>query len=771
MNLVIVESPAKAKTITKYLNANKALAHLGTFQVMSSMGHIRDLKKKELGIDIEHDFQPTYDINEDKLKTVVELRAATKAAKAVWLASDFDREGESIAMHLREVLRPKVYKRITFTEITPKALEHAVLHPRAIDEDLVDAQETRRLLDRLVGFKLSPLLWKSFKTGGTGLSAGRVQSAVLHLLLEREKEIADFTNGQYWHYLGDFQLQLGKGSAKPEDLSEVHLYEGATIAKDPQLATARQLLAKLKHTFTIAEVKSRLSRKSPDHPFITSTLQQEAYNKLGLSLKFTMGLAQELYEKGHITYMRTDSYNIAQDFRKAASDYVLATYGEAYAAGPEGAASTQKKSKNAQEAHEAIRPTRPDVRAADLGTGVSAEAKKLYDMIWKRTVAYFMKPCIYDELDMKITDPGLPTARFFKATLSKVKFNGFMILYGIANEKYDFQAYTQAIQGRQYKLTADKITAKNTWSAPPARYNDSSIIRTLEKEGIGRPSTYASIMNKLFEKSYVVKTNVNGLEKEAVHLVSTGPGPSHLKEEKTKVMVGQEQNKLVPTAIGVEVDAFLSKHFPYIVNKTFTANMEADLDAIAEADKTRLQVLRAFWTPFSKDLAKVPLPARGEGKQELKTASKVIRLANMDYTVRFARYGPVIEYVDAEKSKKYINLKPFLKLVKKELMDIDEHDVKLLTKTPMALGKLQNQTVQLAYGPYGFYLKVAENNVRLPFKTVKSFLETGTVSMKEVEAAVAAREEYMTSAKDNKKKVAPPPAKKIVPKKKPPPPQ
>lgn len=739
-NLVIVESPAKAKTITKYLNASKALKGYGSFLVVSSMGHVRDLKKGELGIQINNDFLPEYQITEEKMKTVKELQGLAKTAKVVWLASDHDREGESIAMHLKDVLRLKDYQRITFTEITPKALEFAIQHPRKIDEPLVDAQETRRILDRLVGFKLSPLLWKRFKTAnGTGLSAGRVQSAVLHLVLAKEKEIESFATSSYWHYLGQFELGI-KG--EKQLLEDVHLYRKGTIAKDDEYSTSVKFLKRLKNDFVISQFKQKEAKKSPDAPFITSTLQQEAYNKCGYSLKRTMQIAQELYEKGYITYMRTDSYNLSDDFKNSAADFITKNYGSAYYSG----GSSKKVVKNAQEAHEAIRPTHVETRMDDIPLGL--EHKKLYDMIWKRTMASLMKPCIYDELELSIVDTSFANDTTFISTFSKIKFNGFMIVYGVNNEKYDFQKYIDAVQKKQYSLVCKQIMAKNTWASPPSRFNESSIIRLLEKEGIGRPSTYAGIMNKLFEKSYIIKSDIQGQEKDAVHLVYQ---KGDVKEQKQKVTIGQEKTKLIPTDIGKQVDAFLTASFAYIVDKTFTANMEADLDKIAEGSKSKLEMLRTFWKQFSKDVSKVSEETAKTKKTELKTESKTIRFEGTEYIIRLAKYGPVIEYSE-NGEKRYISLKPFLKLVRKELLDITEEDVDILTRTPIYIGLIDGKKVYLAYGPYGFYAKMENMNVTLPQWTIKKFLETKELSMKDVQSAIEYKESHAKEGDQKMKK-------------------
>ena len=732
-NLVIVESATKSKTIAKYLNANKNLKHLGEFTVVASFGHVRDLKKKELGIAIEDNFKPVYDVLEDKQKVIRELKEKAKECDMVWLASDADFEGEAIAMHLREVLKLKKYKRITFTEITPSALENAVLHPRLIDEKMVDAQETRRMLDRLVGFKLSPLLWKVYKTESwNGLSAGRVQSAVMHLILEKEKEIDQHTSSSYWHYLGDFILKM-KG--EKHELKDVNLYYKTTVAKEDKVNNVVKFLKAVEDKYSIQSIRNKEVKKNADLPYITSTLQQDAYSKMGFSLKRTMQLAQELYEKGYITYMRTDSHNISDDFRDKAQAYIVNTFGDDYYGG---GSSKKKVVKGAQQAHEAIRPTKPNTTAEDVT--LSVECKRLYDMIWKRTIGYFMKPCIMDELEINFVDSSFDKDTYFVAVFSKVKFNGFMILYDVKNEVYDFKKYMDAIQEGQYTLQGEKITAKNTWTSPPQRYNDSSIIRTLEKEGIGRPSTYATIMNKLYEKNYVIKTDIAGVEKQAVHLVLE---KGKIREDKKVVTVGQEKSKVVSTDIGKEVDRFLSANFEYIIDKTFTSNMEADLDRIADGDKEKQHVLQSFWKHFSKDLSK--FSDHKEKKIVLKTESKEMKVDGVAHTVRIAKYGPVIEYTEND-AKKFISLKVYLKLIKKEMMDITDQDIRLLKQLPKTVGKVNGIPAYMHIGPYGFYIKYDTKNVSLPKRVVQEFLTEGVVSQKDIESAI----EYYDKSKAQK---------------------
>lgn len=712
-NLVIVESSTKAKTIAKYLNSNKNLKHLGSFIVVASFGHVRDLKKKQLGIDIEKNFTPTYVVTDEKASVVTDLKKKAADVDIVWLASDFDREGEGIAMHLKEVLKLKKYHRITFTEITSKALEQAVLNPRKIDNNLVDAQETRRILDRLVGFKLSPVLWNKYKTeNASGLSAGRVQSAVMHIIMQKESDIHNFTTGAYWYFMGNFTLKM---KSDKHDLEEVRLYKDDSMYKETSKQVVQGILKKIKNEFKITDVKTKQNKKNADLPFITSSLQQESYNKMGYPLKRTMQLAQELYEKGHITYMRTDSYNIADDFKQEAENYITEKFGPAYYSG---GSSKKKIQKNAQEAHEAIRPTNVNTSTDDIN--LTADHKKLYDMIWKRTVAYFMTPCIHDDLEIKIVDSSF-SSMYFLSTFSKVKFNGFMAVYGVKNEVYDFKKYIDGIKDGKYDLKNIYIIAKNTWQSPPARYNESSIIKVLESESIGRPSTYSSIMGKLFEKKYILKTDIAGVEKNTINFILE---KGKIKEENTKVTIGSERTRIVPTEIGKAIDEFLSQNFEYITDKRFTSSMEGDLDRIASGEKKKIEVLNNFWAVFGKDIKEY------EGvkydKVLLKTESLQYSIGGKDYIVRLAKYGPVIEFDNekgSEKKKTYITLKPYLKYFRKELNDITEEDILYILSFPKTLVNISGSDFVVVYGPYGFYGKYKGNNIRIPQWTIMNIIK------------------------------------------------
>lgn len=712
-NLVIVESPAKAKTICKYLNNNKELRHLGKFIVMASMGHVRDLKKKELSVDVDKNFETHYEILKDKLKLVDELKQKVKEVDNVYLAADYDREGEAICDHLKAVLGLKKYRRITFTEITPKALQTAILSPREIDDKLVDAQETRRILDRLVGFKISPLLWKRYNAANVHLSAGRVQSAALHLIREKEDEILNFESSPYWYFIGNFNLGI---VGEKHELTDVKLYDNDRVYKiDDNVEEAKKLMSRWSNDFTISDLKSRQLRQNPDLPFITSTLQQEAYSKLGFPLKRTMHLAQQLYEKGYITYMRTDSYNIADDFKQTVAEYILTKYGENYY---EPNNKKNKIIKNAQEAHEAIRPTNINTLVIDE-QGFTKDHKSLYALIWKRTVASLMKPAVYDELEIRIHSKDIPKQMYFLASFKNVYFNGFLAVYGVQSDTYDFSKYISAIKDKKYKLQCKNIVAKNTWTHPPARYSEASIIKVLESESIGRPSTFATILTKLFEKHYVEKSDVRGIDKNVVHFEYV-PGNKAIRQSEEVITIGHERSKLVPSSIGVEIDKFMETHFEYIIDKTFTATMEEDLDKIADGEVAKTHVLSTFWKSFGKDV-KVLEDQKKTEKQKLQSEQKSFNINGTEYIIRVAKYGPVIQYQHKDETK-YIDIKSYLKYIGKSYTDISPEDVSFLVSLPQKIAKVDGHDLFLVSGPYGLYFKHNGENIKIPLKTIRKLI-------------------------------------------------
>jgi DNA topoisomerase-1 len=728
-NLVTVESPGKVEKITKYLNSNPELKKYGQFKVIASVGHIRDLPPKSLGIDIEKNFAMTYEFSEGKKQVIENLKKYAKNAKTVYLASDNDDEGCQIGESVRIALNlGQNYKRIIFTEISSKALQYAIEHPGKIDQDQLEAQETRRSLDRIVGYKLSPVLWKKFTNGGMSkLSAGRVQSAVLHLIIEKEKEIEKFKSSAYWYIFGNFNLKINTETQKIE---EVKLYKDTTVYKEETKDNLINLFKKIKNEFTIKEVKNRESKQKPDLPFITSSLQQSS----GLGVKRTMQLAQDLYELGLITYHRTDSYVISDDFKVEAKNFIETKYGSKYL-GELSDMKSMKAVKGAQSAHECIRPVNIDKYSIkDEDKKITKDHEKLYEMIYNRTIAYFMKACIYDELELKIIDSSFAPAMYFLATFKKVKFNGFQIVYGIKNEIYDFNSYIDNIKNKKYDIKSDNITAKNTWTNPPQRYNEVGLVKLMESNGIGRPSTYSATLQKVTEKQYVNKTDTKGEEKQTINYI-LDPKTKVIKEQKSTVNIGQEKSKYVPTEIGLEIDKFLEENFDYIIDKEFTANMEAELDRISEGKKSRLEVLNSFWKPFSKDLSNFTKIAK-EDKIDIKTESNDFKVNGVVYTVRLTRFGPVVQYENKDNKKTYIDLKNYLKYVGKEYTDIDVNDIKFLTKFPMKLGIIKGKEVMALMGPYGIYMKYDGNNLKITQKMIRELIDTGKIDQKDIEASI-----------------------------------
>lgn len=678
---MIVESPAKAKTITKYL---KTIDPTNSYVVKASYGHIRDLEKKKMGIDLNNGFEQKYVVIAGKHKILNELVSENIKADMVYLASDNDREGESIAWHLRESIPMKGrYKRIVFNEITKNGLSNAISNPRDIDMSLVDAQQTRRVIDRVLGFKLTPLLWKHFKTSSK-LSAGRVQSATLKLIIDKENDILKHVSMPYWSFLGSF-------NANGFEIENAKLYKDTNICKLDNKQDVESIFKKLKNKFQIVHSEKKTRKEYPDMPFITSSLQQEAYNKLGMNAKLCMKIAQDLYEDGHITYMRTDSFNISKDACSSISKKIKDTYGEEYF-GPIRLQS--KKTKGAQEAHESIRPTNIDF---DLrGAKYTAKHIQLYDLIWKRTMAALMSPAIYDDIFIDIQDDSFDKDMRFLGKLSFMKFDGFKVLYDSnADEKQgsvdEVLQKLECGKGRGL-LKCNNIRANNTWTSAPTRFNEPTLIKTLESNGIGRPSTYASILEKLYEKQYITIQNEKGIEKDTDDMIWT-PGSKVLKKEKGRTVLNAETNRMVPTEIGIRVNMFLDKHFPTLISSEFTANMENQLDAIANGDVEKLKVLKEFWV-MVESMSKVDM---GE-KEVLENESRGFTVNGKVFTVRLGRYGPIIE--ESEKQS-YIGLTPYLKLQKMAYTDMKQEDVELLLSLP----KHFKDGTDLSYGRYGFYLK------------------------------------------------------------------
>ena len=672
-NLVIVESPAKAKTIEKFLGKG--------YVVKSSFGHIRDLSKKELGIDIQNDFTPHYEISPDKKKTVAELEKLAKEAGTVWLASDEDREGEAIAWHLSQVLGLKddKTKRIVFHEITKNAILHAIENPRTIDLNLVNTQQARRILDRLVGFELSPVLWKKIKPS---LSAGRVQSVAVRLIVEREREIMDFKAAAYYRVLADFTVTDadGKKSAFRAELSKRYATEQEALALLEKCKTA---------VFTVRNVERKPSKKSPAAPFTTSTLQQEAGRKLGMSVSQTMSVAQRLYEAGYITYMRTDSVNLSGQAIAAAKAEIVKLFGEKYSE----VRNYKTKTKGAQEAHEAIRPSYMDKTVIDAAPA----EKRLYDLIWKRTIASQMAAA---QTERTVVDIEISNAEErFVATGETVLFDGFLKLYSESTED-EAQEGEEALlpplkQGDRPE--AKSVTALQRFTQSPPRYSEASLVKRLEELGIGRPSTYAPTISTIITRGYVVKENREGGKR----------GYVQLKLEKGEIVrkelsehVGKEKNKLSPTDIGMLVTDYLDQQFTDVMDYNFTAMVEKEFDEIAEGDKSWVDMIRKFYEKFHStvDRALESQPVRSSQPHLLGTDPK----SGKPVYVKIGRFGPVAQIGDADDAEK----PRFASLRKGQLIaSITLEEALDLFTLPRTVGEFEEKEVVIGIGRFGPYVR------------------------------------------------------------------
>ncbi len=673
-NLVIVESPAKAKTIEKFLGKE--------YTVKSSFGHIRDLSKKELGIDISNNFEPHYEIPADKKKVVGELDKLAKSAKTVWLASDEDREGEAIAWHLAQVLGldPKTTKRIVFHEITKNAILHAVENPRSINMDLVNAQQARRVLDRLVGFELSPVLWRKVKPS---LSAGRVQSVAVRLIVEREREIIAFESKDYYRVVADFEIAGANG--KP----------GAFRAElNKRFATeqeAEAFLGKCKNArFTVLNVEQKPSKKNPPAPFTTSTLQQEAGRKLGMSVSQTMAVAQRLYEAGYITYMRTDSVNLSNQALAAAKEEVTALFGAEYSE----VRNFKTKSKGAQEAHEAIRPSYMNHRTIEGGP----QEKRLYELIWKRTVASQMASAQTERTVVDIAVSG--AAEQFVATGEVVKFDGFLRLYSesVEDETGEGEEALLPPMKKGDEPTAQTITALQRFTQSPPRYSEASLVKRLEELGIGRPSTYAPTISTIITRGYVIKESRDG-EKRGYTQLTLSKGK--IARKTLTETVGKEKNKLSPTDIGMIVTDFLDAQFAAVMDYNFTASVEKEFDEIAMGEKSWPEMIRSFYDEFHSkvDEALESKPVKSSQMHELgidPTSGKPV-------FVKIGRFGPVAQIGGAEGDEE----KPrFASLKKGQLIATITLDEALaLFDLPRKLGEFEDKEVVIGVGRFGPYAR------------------------------------------------------------------
>ena len=677
-NLVIVESPAKAKTIEKFLGKE--------YKVMSSCGHIRDLSKKDFSIEGNHTFEPEYEISPDKTEIVENLRKAASKAKTVWLASDEDREGEAIAWHLYVVLglKPENTRRIVFHEITKPAILNAIEHPRDIDLNLVDAQQARRLLDRIVGFELSPVLWKKIKPA---LSAGRVQSVAVRLIVERENEIRNFKTESYYRVTARFLSPDGE-TVKAE-LSKRLADEKEAEAFLSDCADA---------SFKVTDVTVRPIKKSPAPPFTTSTLQQEASRRLGFTVSQTMMVAQHLYEAGHITYMRTDSLNLSALALKSISDEIKSSMGERYLK----TRHYHTKSKGAQEAHEAIRPTYIDKHDIEG----SQQEKRLYALIWKRTIASQMADAELEKTTVDIE----PSAReeHFTAQGEVVRFDGFLRVYSESSD----DAPAEMSEGmlpplkKGDTLGLKEMTAAERYTQHPPRYTEATLVKKMEELGIGRPSTYAPTISTIQQREYVEKSNLEGTPRTFTTLTLE---KGKVTKSDTTSTVGADKGKLMPTDIGIVVNDFLTDNFPNVLNYNFTADLEERFDLVAEGKAQWKKEIRGFYDVFHPEVERA-----NDMRLEHKVGERVLGTdpaSGKPVSVKIGRFGPVVqigESTDEEKPR-------FASLRKDQsVFDITLADALKLFELPRDLGSFEDETVTVAAGRFGPYIRHAGKFVSIP---------------------------------------------------------
>lgn len=674
-NLVIVESPAKAKTIEKFLGSD--------YKVMSSYGHIADLPDKELGVDVAHGFKPQYLVAADKRNLVKALKEEVKKADTVWLASDEDREGEAIAWHLSEELKlsQEKTKRIVFNSITKSAIEHAIKNPRGIDYNLVNAQQARRVLDRLVGYELSPVLWKKIRKG---LSAGRVQSVSVRLIVEREREIQDFQSEVSYKITAEFLTKEGK------------LIKTYTYKSFPTQEAAKAFLEKnIGATFSVGSLETKPAKKSPAPPFTTSTLQQEAARKLHFSVSKTMQLAQRLYESGLITYMRTDSVNLSPEALSAAKQEIVKSYGEAYSKTRQ----YTSHSKGAQEAHEAIRPT--DMAAHTVRA--EADQVRLYELIWKRTIASQMSDASLERTQVKVN--ASTHKEPFIGSGEVIVFDGFLKVYleGKDDEEEEDEGMLPAMKVGE-SLTSKHITATQRFTRPPFRYTEASLVKKLEELGIGRPSTYAATISTIQNRGYVERSSLEGESRPYLQLSLI---KNEIKEKKLIENVGADKGKLIPTDIGMIVNDFLITHFATIVDYNFTAKVEEEFDDIASGKEDWAKMVGRFYDTFHPTVAHVEQNAVRETGERILGADPA---TGKPVSVRLGRYGAMVQIgtVEDEEKPRFASLLPH-----QTIDSITFEEAMKLFELPRKLGVYQGKEVESNIGRFGPYIRFGDAFISL----------------------------------------------------------
>ena len=674
-NLVIVESPAKAKTIEKFLGND--------YQVESSYGHIADLPSKEIGVDVLNGFKPKYEVSADKKALVTKLKGLAKNADMVWLASDEDREGEAISWHLAEELKldKNKTKRIVFHEITKNAILKAIDNPREIDYNLVNAQQARRVLDRLVGYELSPVLWKKVKGG---LSAGRVQSVSVRLIVEREREIQEFKPVASYSVTAEFTNEAGK-------VVKAKLPKNFATKKE-----AEDFLNKnIGSTYKVADLETKPTKKSPAAPFTTSTLQQEAARKLYLPVGITMQIAQRLYEAGLITYMRTDSVNLSKEASEAAQAEITKSYGNQYSK----PRTFANKSKGAQEAHEAIRPT--DMSRHTVN--VERDQARLYDLIWKRTLASQMSDAELERTNVKIE--ANKHNEVFQATGEVIKFEGFLKVYleGSDDDDEEQEGMLPALKVNE-KLVNQQIVAKERFTQAPSRYTEAALVKKLEELGIGRPSTYAPTISTIIARTYIEKGSFEGSERKYNQLVLKS---GEVKSQVLTEMTGSDKGKLVPTDIGTIVNDFLVKNFSSILDYNFTAKVEQDFDEIAEGNIDWAKMMQDFYNKFHPNVLEVQDNAERESGERVlgkdpKTGKQVL--------VRLGKFGPMAQIGEADdEEKQFASLRH-----EQNISNITLEEALNLFLLPKTLGKYKGEEVEVSNGRFGPYVRFGKQFISLP---------------------------------------------------------
>lgn len=673
-NLVIVESPAKAKTIEKFLGSD--------FQVESSYGHIADLPSKEIGVDVENGFKPKYEVSPDKKALVSKLKTLSKNAETVWLASDEDREGEAISWHLAEELKldTKKTKRIVFHEITKSAILKAIDNPREIDYNLVNAQQARRVLDRLVGYELSPVLWRKIKGG---LSAGRVQSVSVRLIVEREREIQNFNAVATYSIVAEFVNEAGKAF-------KAKLPKNFNTKKEAEDFLNQNIGSKYK----VADLETKPTKKSPTAPFTTSTLQQEAARKLYLPVGITMQLAQRLYEAGLITYMRTDSVNLSKEAMDAAEAEIIKSYGKEFSK-PRVFAN---KNKGAQEAHEAIRPTDMSRHTVNI----DRDQARLYDLIWKRTLASQMSDAQLERTNVKIEADN--HGEIFTASGEVLLFEGFLKVYleGHDDDEEEQEGMLPALKVNE-KLANNYITATERYSRPPARYTEASLVKKLEELGIGRPSTYAPTISTIINRNYVEKGTLEGQERNYTQLTLQN---SKVGEKLLKENTGSDKGKLVPTDIGTIVTDFLVKNFENILDYNFTAKVEQDFDEIAEGNIDWAKMMQDFYNHFHPNVKEVEANAERESGERILGKDADGR----QVSVRLGKFGPMAQIGEADdEDKKFASL-----MADQNIGNITLEEALNLFLLPKSLGEYKGEEVEVNNGRYGPYVRHGSVFISLP---------------------------------------------------------